>query len=316
MQTEGLYQLLSKKEEEYVKMLWQVEKSLKNAPPGSLRISCKNHSPRYYYHIDKNVGTISNSNVDNMGKSIKGNISNSIMNNMGKSTKEGISDSKMEDSGHSMIGSKSEIYLNKGKGKLINQLAQKDYDARLEQVLKKRIKQLQAILKDYKDNEIEMIEQKLHCERKKLIKPIVLSTTQYVAEWEAKEYCKKEFWEETPEIYTEKGERVRSKSEKIIADKFFIMGIPYRYEEPVFLKGMGTIHPDFKVLNVRTKQEFYWEHLGKMDDEEYAGEALFRIEIYEKNHILLGRDLIVTYETKDRPLNIRLVEEKIREFLL
>ena len=50
------------------------------------------------------------------------------------------------------------------------------------------------------------------------------------------------------EIYTERGERVRSKSEKIIADKLFLQNIPYHYERPIYLKGFGMVYPDFCCL--------------------------------------------------------------------
>ena len=35
--------------------------------------------------------------------------------------------------------------------------------------------------------------------------------------------------------------------------------VPYHYEAPLYLKGRGIIHPDFTVLNIRTRQEYYWE---------------------------------------------------------
>ena len=46
------------------------------------------------------------------------------------------------------------------------------------------------------------------------------------------------------EILTEKGESVKSKSEKIIADKLNMMNIPYCYEVPLYLKGYGYVKPD------------------------------------------------------------------------
>lgn len=36
---------------------------------------------------------------------------------------------------------------------------------------------------------------------------------------------------------------------------------------------------------------------------------------YEKNGLILGDNLIVTMETLERPLNIRIVEEKVSLFL-
>ena len=77
-----------------------------------------------------------------------------------------------------------------------------------------------------------------------------------------------------PLLFSENGERVRSKSEVIIADILKNNGIPYRYEYPVLIN--RNIHPDFCCLNVRTRKEYFWEHFGKMDDIEYARQKLER----------------------------------------
>lgn len=75
----------------------------------------------------------------------------------------------------------------------------------------------------------------------------------------------------------EKGERVRSKSEVIIADMLNRKGISYRYEYPVYLKNVGQIYPDFTVLDAIRRREIYWEHLGMMDDPDYAEMAILRV---------------------------------------
>ena len=47
-------------------------------------------------------------------------------------------------------------------------------------------------------------------------------------------------------LITEKGEYVRSKSEKIIADTLTKNNINYVYELPLRLKGYGTVKPDLQ----------------------------------------------------------------------
>ena len=79
------------------------------------------------------------------------------------------------------------------------------------------------------------------------------------------EYQGKGFKETDPFIYTERGERVRSKSEKILADYFYSHNIPYKYEHPLYLTGFGIVYPDFTVLSQRTRHEMYWEHNGRME---------------------------------------------------
>ena len=59
---------------------------------------------------------------------------------------------------------------------------------------------------------------------------------------------------------TEKGELVRSKSELLIADMYYSLGIPYKYEAGVKLRGGIVRYPDFTLLRVRDRKEFYHEH--------------------------------------------------------
>lgn len=117
-------------------------------------------------------------------------------------------------------------------------------------------------------------------------------------------------------IITEKGEAVRSKSEKIIADKLYMKEIPYVYEQPLYLKGYGYVVLDFKILNVRTKKEYYLEHFGMMDDYEYAKNAIKKIECFQKNEIYPGEKLLITLEASDSPLNMIILEKMVNKYLL
>jgi hypothetical protein len=76
------------------------------------------------------------------------------------------------------------------------------------------------------------------------------------------------------------------------------------------------VYPDFTVLNVRTRKEYYWEHLGMMDQAEYCKKALSRIEVYEKNGLMPGKELLLTHETKDHPIQTGIVVNMIKHFLL
>lgn len=75
-----------------------------------------------------------------------------------------------------------------------------------------------------------------------------LPWNEQLKQWISMEYNGNEFQEGTPVIMTERGERVRSKSEKILADYFYRNGILYKYECPLYLKYFGTIYPDFTFL--------------------------------------------------------------------
>ena len=139
---------------------------------------------------------------------------------------------------------------------------------------------------------------------------------QQLKAWESVDYNKKEFREEMPVILTERGERVRSKSEKILADYFYRNGISYKYECPLYLNGFGTVYPDFTFLSKRTRQEIYWEHDGRMDDPAYARNAVRKIQAYEKNDIYPGERLILTFETEKDLLDTRLLKKLVFKYLL
>ena len=113
-----------------------------------------------------------------------------------------------------------------------------------------------------------------------------------------------------------KDERVRSKSELIFADMLSKGGVPYRYEYPMYLRGMGKIYPDFTVLNVKKRKEMFWEHFGMMDDPTYVESAIKKIATYEQNGIFPGENLIMTFETRKNSINQRLVKGLIEHYLL
>ena len=171
-------------------------------------------------------------------------------------------------------------------------------------------------MKDYSDDEIEKLYTSLHADRQALVTPVEPTWKQLLDEWYAEEYQGKEFKEGTAVILTEKGERVRSKSEKILADFFYRRNILYKYEKPLYLKGYGTIYPDFTILSKKTGKEIYWEHEGMMDKQEYARSAVRKIESYQKNDIYPGDRLILTFETEQSVLNSKAIEGLVNQYLL
>lgn len=208
------------------------------------------------------------------------------------------------------------VYLQKRDIHIAEKLAQKDYDEQVLRSIEKEIKAIDKYLEGYPNFHMEQVYERLHKERQKLVKPIQKSDEQYIKEWESIEYQGKEFDAEMPEFYTAKGERVRSKSEIIIADLLAREGIPYRYEYPLYMKGYGTIYPDFTMLNAKIRKEIYWEHFGMMDNPVYAEHAIQKLARYEDNGFEIGKDLIVTFETKSVPMNqkqlIRIVEQNLK----
>jgi hypothetical protein len=210
---------------------------------------------------------------------------------------------------------KSGEYLSKENQTLIQQLAQKSYDEKILRLAEKRILQIKKLVHDYVDDELEKIYLEEHLERQKLIIPVEPTWEQRLNEWKAKEYAGKGFYDNAPIILTEKGERVRSKSEKIMADYFYKRGIEYKYECPLYLKGLGIVHPDFTLLSKKNNEEIYWEHNGKCDDAIYAKNMVKKINAYEDNGIYPGERLILTYETEQTILNTNKIEQLVQKYL-
>lgn len=207
------------------------------------------------------------------------------------------------------------IYITKNNLELAKRLAQKEYDEKVLRLAQKRYLQLERLTKDYDDNEIENIYLREHTERKKYIKPIEPTWKQRIEEWRQREYEGKGFQEGASLILTDRGEQVRSKSEKILADYFFRNGIEYKYECPLYLKRTGTVYPDFTFLSKKTGQEIYWEHCGKADDPKYAKNMVRKINTYEDNGIFPGERLILTFETEQTILSTGKIEQLADRYL-
>lgn len=202
-------------------------------------------------------------------------------------------------------------YIAKENLELVRSLAQKDYDEKLLATAQKRLKQIDRIISDYEDDEIEQIFLKQHLERQRLIQPVEPTWNQWVQSWMEEKYDTRGFAEDAPVIYSERGERVRSKTERTIANFLFKNNIPYKYECPLYLKGFGTVYPDFTIPSKKKGKLVYWEHDGKMDDPDYSVSAIKKIQTYEDNGIMMGDNLIITFETSKTVLNTSSLERII-----
>lgn len=194
-------------------------------------------------------------------------------------------------------------------------MAQKTYNYDIIKKAKKRLDQITKLLQNYSDDEIEQIYLSMHVERQALVQPVEPTFEQRVKLWFGQPYNGKEFQEGVPVILSERGDRVRSKSEKILADFFYRNNIPYLYEKPLYLNGYGTVYPDFTFFSKKLGQEIYWEHEGMMDKPEYARTAIKKLDLYQMNGILQGERLIITFETEQDVLNTKLISALVEKYL-
>lgn len=206
-------------------------------------------------------------------------------------------------------------YIRNEDVEIVKRLAQKEYDKKILNLAKKENKLLMAFLNSVDRNWMIGVYHSIHDGKKQYINPVIVDDETFVKEWESYSYNGKAFPEGYPEYYTKKGERVRSKSEIIIANTLYSLGIPYRYECPL-LVGENLFYPDFTMLNVRTRKEKYLEHLGMMGDCEYAKNAMRKLTVYERNGFFPGDKLLLTHETADNPLVQSVLENMLKMFLL
>lgn len=200
----------------------------------------------------------------------------------------------------------------------IKELAIKEYHKALLPLIKKEIKYLKLLLKT--EEQIENAYNGMYEGKRILFEPDLIPTSKIIEDFENTTYEGLSFDDnDQTEYYTNRGERVRSKSEKIIADELARQKIPYKYEKPLVLFVDGKqkqFFPDFTVLNKTTGKIIYLEHLGMMDNSYYYNNTLNKLDIYEKNGLLIGKDILIFHESSRQPLNTRTIDDYINEFLL
>ena len=197
---------------------------------------------------------------------------------------------------------------------LAKRLAQKQYDQKLIKLLRRKLAALDHFLAAT-DPKIQTIYDTQCRARRLLITPVTLPDDQFAELWQKVEWKGHPFAPDADVYTTSKHEKVRSKSECIIADALARNGIPYRYEFPLKLKNDELYHPDFLCLNLRTRQEFIWEHFGMMDSPDYLERTIKKLNTFAENKIFPGKNLIITMESKKNRLKTEQVESLINEFL-
>ena len=207
-------------------------------------------------------------------------------------------------------------YLKEKEQKLIKALAQKKYD---EKILKCAIMEKNLLLRMqtiYTNNCIEDVYELLPESRRGLVTPIIMTDEQFVNNWESQPFNTNRFDEGAPVFLSEKNEKMRSKSEVILANKFLSLGIPYKYECPIICDDGSVFYPDFTGLNVRKRKVIYTEHFGKIDDDRYYEKNMRKLRIYASQGIFPGDQLCMTWETESHPLDIKYAESLLRHYYL
>ena len=170
--------------------------------------------------------------------------------------------------------------INPDDTNLIRQLIQKNYLQKVLATAKEEKKAIDGFINRFPEVAVEEVYDTFSEDRRNMITPIYPNPDEYADEWQNTPYEGKPIEEGVYTFTTLKGEHVRSKSEKIIADALAMNGIPYRYECPLVI-GKTVIHPDFTVLKKSNMKIYYWEHCGKSDDPDYYSNHIVKRIISE-----------------------------------
>lgn len=206
-------------------------------------------------------------------------------------------------------------YLTRSQDDFAKNLIQYDYETKVVKAAKKELYLIKKLLLTNKKSGVQRIFQKFSQNRKGLVEPVTLPDNEFAKQWLLHK-CSENGYDNSTEFYTSNGENVRSKSEVIIADTLKRMKIPYKYEVSVDLKNGKTIYPDFCCLNLRTRQEIFWEHFGLMDDPDYVLKTMAKIQYMQESGYYLGRNFIFTMEKPDFPLNSKFVQTMAEKYLV
>jgi len=213
-------------------------------------------------------------------------------------------------------------YIRKDNVKEIKPLIQKLYNTKLLEAVveeQRQIDQCIAILRKT-DTSQEAVLKNIPSEMHRYVNTDVFNDRDVVEEWRREVYMGHNPVRFEKAFKTSNGDMVRSKSELIIAETLKAFKVPYIYERPfhAYMTGYGktNIYPDFTCFNRRTGKTYYWEHLGMMDDAEYASKNIRRVMEFAREGVFPGSELILSFETTDVQLKTDYIREVIKKFLL
>ncbi len=208
-----------------------------------------------------------------------------------------------------------ENYLKKDQLELVKSLAQKDYNRRFLKKAQYELEKIEKTIRLLEGNNADSVYDDLNEYRKMMVKPYIQSDIFYAKQWQAEQFKPNPYMENMKIYDTRRGEKVRSKSEAILADMMYGLEIPYHYEKPIYFENGKVRYPDFTLLKIRSRKEVYMEHFGLLDDEEYLNKSLIKLDEYRKHGIYVGKNLIFTYETENSPLDIKGIEKMLKEII-
>lgn len=204
-------------------------------------------------------------------------------------------------------------YIKRSESAFLHKALQRKYYEKADDVLVKRVECLEQAQRLLENNELEKVFLKFPPKAQQYIDPIVPTFDQLSEEWQKEDTLHPR--DTRHQELTQKGDYVISKSEKIIADRLYQLGIPYHYEKPMRV-GRTEVLPDFTVLSRRDKKTYIWEHFGMMDSDTYQESYVYKKNNYTKFGVFEGEMLLTSCESKSMPLDVEAIERIIKKYLI
>ncbi len=208
-------------------------------------------------------------------------------------------------------GKKRSVYLGKEINPQVQLLQKKYYLRKAIQAMESNISLMEKFLNGYQSIDPNVMQKQFPKAYQSLPQSCFDTAGVFnLDRWGSEFYVKSTSRSENLLNSTKKGDKVRSKSEVIIANAVAVRGLQYRYEEVTYINGYKKA-PDFKVIDPRTGRIIYWEHLGLITDMEYLKQALFRIADYIRDGIVPGVNLILTFDDAENHIDSLMIERTL-----
>ncbi|MBR3032471.1 MAG: hypothetical protein IKH92_05580 [Clostridiales bacterium] len=190
-------------------------------------------------------------------------------------------------------------------------LAQKDYAKHFMALAQREINCINGYFREVDKENAEFTFLDLKDFRRILVSPLLLDSKTFAEKWSSLPFDSNPNYVDGLIYPTKRGELVRSKTEVFIANTYYELGIPYRYECAMRLKNGALRYPDFTTLDQYRHQVVYHEHFGLIEDAGYRRAAMKKISEYSKSGIFIGKNLILTFETEYEPFDPELFRENV-----
>ena len=299
--------MIEKECEALRKSIKKKERFVRDAPDGKLK--CRKSRNTYYWYIVKPKNTDTNNPNNNQIEHIdKSKDSNPLVKNV-------LTDLNLTRNLSKTKDSRNTNYIKKNNKKLAERMAIKGM---YEQDLldeKQELKALEAYLKNR--SKFERREGYLNRSEGiyELLRPRLKEKwSQEVQNWLNDVIECEDLYPENKTHRCKNGLMVSSKSEQLIANAMIDQNVPFKYEAPFMLEGQLR-KPDFTILNVRTGEEFLWEHFGMMGDPDYLRDNVYKMSQYLRSGYLPFVNFITTFEIGNSGVDSMWVEQIIETYL-